>query len=645
MADSPLRLERSWRNATFPDDESNDLPVPTTGKHDASFPAGNTPPPADAAPEEGANKEPSAPSPPADRPNTTDRPAPMPHEPKAPSDTIPSGLTKPQQTRTGAGRDNENQPMEASPEGAGEDGRAESENANAPAGGDERKAGAQQPKGSTTREAGGATNPTHPNPPTNTPTQLAAPNGGATPDPAKKDEEGGQAQDQTPQSSRPPTSAKGSAPPDGGTPRQNLAAAADGGAEATESPPTKKGGDHTPAKPKQDEAVGGPGRQSDATGTAQSKDARLPAVRQEGSAPPSHPPQTTGSRPQDDAGPSEGEEDAPNPRNQTTAPPDGNDFSLNRDSAPGNTVPPGAKAAEQDIASRTATEAADSPAATPDPAPFHPSPSSPLPPSPPREGTAMRFALTSKESRLRRFREALGDVFPMPPALRRIEDPFVGQHNDLHIAERMNTELSGAPRRAPKPAFGLDPQQSVLRRLQSGFARIVAKLAEDLASLPVDGDDEWDVQALLGRAMDRRPLRSCRISREREALVLIIDVSGSCKKSAAFFGSISALAAAHKDVLLLAGNNGRVEMLWEPLRSRWRQLDLGRWPFKGRTILFFGDHDGSPLICDASVRNRLTWFSNEVRADVSGGPPAGFRGHYVRCGAEADLLAIARRLR
>jgi hypothetical protein len=182
--------------------------------------------------------------------------------------------------------------------------------------------------------------------------------------------------------------------------------------------------------------------------------------------------------------------------------------------------------------------------------------------------------------------------------------------------------------------------------MQMTFARIVAKLAEDFAGLPIPGDDEWDIDALISRSMDRRPIQSCRLSRERESLIVVMDVSGSCKDHAEFFQRISALAASHQDVELMSGNNGRIEAWWHPATSSWRQVTCGRWPFRHRTILFFGDHDGVAIVSDSSQRNRITWFSNETRPEKNcGRAPPHFNGWYVPCGDDADLIKVARRLR
>jgi hypothetical protein len=238
----------------------------------------------------------------------------------------------------------------------------------------------------------------------------------------------------------------------------------------------------------------------------------------------------------------------------------------------------------------------------------------------------------------------LQNSFRIPPALRRLDDPFASQPQDMAAAGKLNANLKGQARDAPRPAFGLTPEQHVLRRAQMAFARIVSKLAEDFAGWPVDGDDEWDVEALLARSMDSRPLPSCRRSREREALVAVIDISGSCLMVAEFFQRVSALAASHMDVELMSGNNGRIEAVWRPGVSAWQSVRCGRWPFHRRTILFFGDHDGQALVCDASVRNRVTWFSNEVRPGRAARPPM-FHGWYLPCGGDADLVRVERRMR
>jgi hypothetical protein len=185
-----------------------------------------------------------------------------------------------------------------------------------------------------------------------------------------------------------------------------------------------------------------------------------------------------------------------------------------------------------------------------------------------------------------------------------------------------------------------------MRRLQTHFSRIVSKLAEDLSGWPVEGDDEWDMAALLARSMDRRPLRSCRQARERAAMALIIDVSGSCLHSSEFFSKIAALAVREKDVDLFSGNNGRIEARWDTNLGKFVRVHCGRWPFHHRTVLFFGDHDGEALIMDAATRNRVTWFSNEKRERyLNSAVRTTFHGHYITCQQDLDLIKVARSMR
>jgi hypothetical protein len=233
-----------------------------------------------------------------------------------------------------------------------------------------------------------------------------------------------------------------------------------------------------------------------------------------------------------------------------------------------------------------------------------------------------------------------------PAALLRLEDPFANQPQASGVAESLNGQLAGPARQAPRSAFELTPEQHTLRRLQMVFARIVGKLAEDFVGLPIAGDDEWDMDALLARSMDRRTLATCRQTREREALIVVMDISGSCRHHAEFFQSVSALAASQRDVELMSGNNGRIEAWWHAGTSTWRSITCGRWPFRHRTILFFGDHDGQAIVTDASHRNRITWFSNETRERKAAGViPGHFNGLYVPCGNDADLIRVARKLR
>lgn len=163
------------------------------------------------------------------------------------------------------------------------------------------------------------------------------------------------------------------------------------------------------------------------------------------------------------------------------------------------------------------------------------------------------------------------------------------------------------------------------RRRQDNLARLFEKIADDLSSEEIDGDECWHMPSLMRRRVDRRSLGSCRVGYKRESLVLILDTSGSCAAQSRFFS----------DVAQRANQHGLVEVLYAPNAyisgqvaqdGSYQYLDVD-WP-SGRTIVFFGDWDGQDRLVEQSRSNDIYWFSCEHRFDQCELAPPGFRGRY-----------------
>jgi hypothetical protein len=192
------------------------------------------------------------------------------------------------------------------------------------------------------------------------------------------------------------------------------------------------------------------------------------------------------------------------------------------------------------------------------------------------------------------------------------------------------------------------------RRLERDFSVVVAKLAEDLGGWPKDGDDEWDVQAIIKRTMDRRPLSHCRQSREKRSIVVLLDTSGSCYCQADFYRKVATAAIKEGDVELYTAPNASVQQRYTH-DAEWVNLDKSYdiWPFKGRTIIFFGDFDGAQCICNASKTNKIYWFCSENRyKKIEDGGWSGlckdsdFHGiRYRDVFQEEDFIRLAKKLR
>lgn len=177
--------------------------------------------------------------------------------------------------------------------------------------------------------------------------------------------------------------------------------------------------------------------------------------------------------------------------------------------------------------------------------------------------------------------------------------------------ERTPWNRHGAPR-----AFPLEGRY--LRGLATRFARMVSKLAEDNADLPQEGDDEWDINALVRRRFSGKLPNQCRMSREKRKVVVVLDTSPSCAHQARLFGSVAQIAEELGDCEMYDAPNFALHSRWED--GEWVALPTEErgWAFRNRVVLAFGDFDGIDHICEASrVRgNRIYWFSCEERPQV-----------------------------
>lgn len=194
-----------------------------------------------------------------------------------------------------------------------------------------------------------------------------------------------------------------------------------------------------------------------------------------------------------------------------------------------------------------------------------------------------------------------------------------------------------------------DLEEARRRRLSNIFAVIVSKVAEDLTGWPVEGDDEWDVQTLMERRITRRPLSHCRQSRDRESVIVILDTSGSCWEQASFYSRIADAAVQRGDVELYTAPNAGLQA--RRTNKGWERVNY-EWPFRGRTIIFFGDFDGGDAVVEASRINKIYWFSCEGdryrdmhEHSWCHYTLADFRGHYFDCGTEEDFIRLARKVR
>lgn len=219
------------------------------------------------------------------------------------------------------------------------------------------------------------------------------------------------------------------------------------------------------------------------------------------------------------------------------------------------------------------------------------------------------------------------------------------EDEEYYEQEEDEDEEYGQPNH--EQAFGLEAARK--RRLANTFATLISKVAEDLSSTPVFGDDMWDIEALLRRRITKTPLDKCRLSYECEKVVLVLDTSGSCYEQAYFYADIAKAASSRGDVEIYDAPNAVTRRKF--VGKEWERDNTAWWRLKGRTILFFGDFDGGDAPVIASRQNKVFWFSCESRySDMNKHNwcrfvLADFKGKYYECLREEDFLSKAKKIR
>ena len=207
--------------------------------------------------------------------------------------------------------------------------------------------------------------------------------------------------------------------------------------------------------------------------------------------------------------------------------------------------------------------------------------------------------------------------------------------------------LTAAAARNYNKAFYLEELKR--KRITATFALLIAKIAEDLSGWPIPGDDEWNAADLMARHLDRRALSQCRRSREKEAVVVILDTSGSCLAQARFYSRIATAAVAAGDVELYDAPNAGLRAVRN--REGWKPVPDTEWDFSQRTIIFFGDFDGGDTVIKASRRNKIYWFCSETRYPSirlhpwCSLPISAFKGRYYPCTTDQDFIPLLRKVR
>jgi hypothetical protein len=193
-----------------------------------------------------------------------------------------------------------------------------------------------------------------------------------------------------------------------------------------------------------------------------------------------------------------------------------------------------------------------------------------------------------------------------------------------------------------------------LRRLQTEFYRVLEMLAEEktkqfdpslVGSLV---KTEYDVKKMALRRYEGKPPTRYKAPRVREAVVLMLDNSGSMTEWAEMLRTLAELAAKRRDVEVYLAPNGYVEEQIAPVRRRVSHNEFMR-RMSGRKVIYVGDFDGANTPIELSWRNEVIWIAPEGRYrrfqshDWVKYDESKYKGVFIRAFAIDDVMKALRK--
>ena len=208
-----------------------------------------------------------------------------------------------------------------------------------------------------------------------------------------------------------------------------------------------------------------------------------------------------------------------------------------------------------------------------------------------------------------------------------------------------------------KKHFELDMKVLQKRRLANSLAVAVSKIADDRAGEPTIGDEYWSVPELLNRVVSKQQLSSCRETREREKIIIILDTSPSCRRQSAFYMDVAKSSCGLNDLEMYDAPNGFIVKEYISKLNIFNTIPkdicsvFSEWQmFKNRTIIFFGDYDGHRIVNESVRHNNIYWFnpthqSNDVDYNRYKKKFVGHGGNMYKCTRETEFMKIVRKMR
>ena len=192
------------------------------------------------------------------------------------------------------------------------------------------------------------------------------------------------------------------------------------------------------------------------------------------------------------------------------------------------------------------------------------------------------------------------------------------------------------------------------KRLQSMFARLISKYAEDYAGEAIIGEDEWDIDELMLRSITKRNIYSCKQSRDKIDIALVLDSSPSCHEESKLFHTLASLSNRLGNVDIYLAPNARLSHIFNSKTMSYDKLfedgddiisvkghHMHNY-FHNRTVFFFGDNDGRIIINKCSVNNKVYWFNRDHDSELIN---KNFKGTAYKCKTREQLINIIKGIR
>jgi hypothetical protein len=126
------------------------------------------------------------------------------------------------------------------------------------------------------------------------------------------------------------------------------------------------------------------------------------------------------------------------------------------------------------------------------------------------------------------------------------------------------------------------------------------------------GSEEFNIKKLMFRQFEKKPLNSYKMRRVREAVVILLDNSGSMEWWSDNLQVLAELAMRGNDVEIYLAPNGHIEEMIFPKRQLVNHDEIMK-KLRNRKIIYVGDFDGANTPIILSWYNDVIWICPEER--------------------------------